>query len=191
VHTARRLAVLRDPLLPSRFLLRVVLPLRTTPGPTRSETSEFFELTTQGTRTLVFLIWRINFAWPCLFCSFVARIPTAQSMANWSPAGSVLGGAAHLAGMVAVMRGAILVQLVCTPRDACGRACRSAQALFCVLTSRGDAVLYCAAAGGTPRGRHVRQKGRRRYHQASSEAAHCCYGGALRHPPPRQLLHRF
>ena len=39
-----------------------------------------------------------------------------KKMANCSsPAGSVLGGAAHLAVMVAVMRGAILVQTVCTP----------------------------------------------------------------------------
>ena len=110
-------------------------------------------------------------------------------MANcWTPAGSVLGGAAHLAGMVAVMRGTILVQPVCTPRDACGRARIKCASMFCVLTCRGDAILYCAAAGGTPRGRHVRQKRRRGNHQASSEAAHRCYGGELRTPPPRPLF---
>jgi hypothetical protein len=47
---------------------------------------------------------------------FKYRENFVKKMANCSsPAGSVLGGAAHLAVMVAVMRGAILVQTVCTP----------------------------------------------------------------------------
>ena len=48
----------------------------------------------------------------------------------------------------------------------------------CVLTWGRGSVLR--AAGGAPRGRRVRQKGRRGDHQASSETAHRRYGGALR-----------